>query len=673
MVAPPTPTRAARARASLGAFATGQRGYLDDAHPAAALRIPIRQVFDALQARLGPVLAQALDPAAQLPSPRLGQPDGQWLQRSYSVGVNVRTTGDLLGALKFVLTLPPQVDAIHLLPIFEPGVVGSLYGMASWRINAEFRSAQWAEFLPRQRHVDDQLRAFVNLCHALGKTVGLDVIPHVDRFSEIALCNPWLFEWVRRRDATLLDHRAGLHEEVMATICGYRFGRSSPQLVREFFGRPEQAIAFDLFGDGGAWDRDARRDGLVQWLYDFGYETVPATMAPPYRGLALDADEAAVTVDHRGRRWRDYRLTAPTPMSRVFGPLTRYHLWETHDDNAHWQLDHARPRLPVWDYVATHYRDVVARYGFDFMRGDMSHVQTRPTGVPTHDEQPYDLLRYVKRACAKTYPHFAYFAESFLTADDYMTYGSEPAHLDLSRADVALGNLQNYHPADPEFHEVLSAYEALRARGASDAPGGGAHHFAPAFTVFTADKDDPRFDANFRGGNVARYGFAAFCPRFPVYSALGFRTRDPHEVPAPNEHYSKLYVFHYDNGPKATHGPYVFGHNEALWEQVRRIDAFRQKLTLPADGGTFAWALAPDATGERQVVAWRWGDYLFAANFGSEAAAVHIAQASSGDSTAATGRGRALRDNEPIFLSPRGAWDATGATLAGDAVAIFYA
>ncbi len=659
---------AARARVALGAFATGQATHLVDVHPAEALRLPVRQLFDALHGRLGQVLAKALDPRESLPSPRAHEANGAWMQHSHCIGINLRTTGGLLGALRYVLTLPPHVDSIHLLPVFEPGVVGSLYGMASWRVNQEFFSREWADFLPAQRHVNDQLRAFVNICHALGKTVGLDVIPHTDRFSEIALCNPWLFEWVRRKDAVLLDHRAGLHEEVMATICGFRFGWSNPKLVRNFFAQHEGTIGYELFGDGDVYARNARRDALVQWLYDFGYETLPATMAPPYRGLELDPSEAAVTVDFRGRQWRDFRFVQPGPMSRVFGPLTRFHLWESIDDNAAWELDHERARMPVWQYVANHYADFVAHYGFDFMRGDMSHVQTRPDGVPAEPVAgPYDLLRFVKAACAKTRPHFAYFAESFLTADDFMTYGSEAEHLDLSRADIALGNLQNYHPGEPEFHTLLAEYEDLRAsKDAAALRSGKPHVFAPAFTLFSADKDDPRFDANFLGGNVARYGFAVFCPRFPVYNSLGFHTRDQHEQPAPNEHYTKLYVFHYDEGEKATHGPYVFGSNEALWTQVQRIDAFRQKLQLDTSTDEFAWLMAPDPSGVRQLVAWRWGNHRFAVNFAKTPAVL------SPQAIAVNGQAETRTDLDPIFVASRGGWDATQRALAGDSLVVFF-
>ncbi len=290
-------TSVKQAIAALGTFATHQRTHVADALPQAVLRIPNRNLFDALLARLGPVLAQALDPNGRVPSPMAHQQDGAWLKDSHSHGINLRTTGDLLGAVKYVLTLPPHVSAVHLLPVFEPGVVGSLYGMASWRINEEFFSYAWRDLMPWQRHVNDQLRAFVNICHALGKTVGLDVIPHVDRFSEISLCNPWLFEWVRRSDTEIRDQRAHLHEEVQEVIFGWHFGRSSPTMSRRFFAQHEDTIARELFGDGGAWDRNARRDELIQWLYTFGYET-----AARHDGPALPRSRTRPRPRRRHRR-----------------------------------------------------------------------------------------------------------------------------------------------------------------------------------------------------------------------------------------------------------------------------------------------------------------------------------------------------------------------------------
>jgi len=598
----------AQAKAGLLAFAAGETDYVSGCLPSDVVQLDARLVLDALYRRLGGVLAKALSRYDAIPSPKSDQPDGLWLRDSNCVGINLRTTGGLLGALKFVLTLPPHINAVHLLPVFEPGVVGSLYGLASWRINAEFFDPTWARIAPALHDVTAQLHAFINICHALGKTVGLDVIPHVDRFSEISLANPWLFEWVRRSDVQILDRRADLHFEVERAIALYARGHSGDDFARQFFARPEGEILDELFGGGSAPERNMRRDDLIQYLYERGYETLPATMAPPYRGLELDPRDEAVTVDDRGRRWRDYCFVKPQAMSRAFGPLTRYKLFEREDENRDWVIDHDRPRHSVWQYFAEHYRAIVLGFGFDFLRGDMSHVQTRPKGVPEHPDEYYDIHAYVKRAIAAERPHIAYFAESFLTADDFMTYGSETEHLNASHADVALGNLQGYAPHESTFHELLAEYEGLCQN----------QSFAPCFTIFSADKDDPRFDASFNNGSVARYFFAAFCPRFPSYTSLGFRQRDEHSEPVANEYYSKLYVFHYDEGPKATRGPYRWGDNQDLYQQIAAIDACKSQLQSASND--FEWLLSPDATGRRKILAWRVGEHNFAVNFGVKAA-----------------------------------------------------
>jgi len=599
------------AKHSLRAYAERRTDYLQNCLPSAAQALDGRAILDALYRRLGSVLAKALKPDQQIESPLLDKTSGEWLKQSSSMGINLRTTGGFLGALKYVMTLPPHINAIHLLPVFEPGVVGSLYGMASWRLNPEFFDQTWARIVPSQKHVNDQLRAFVNICHALGKAVGLDVIPHTDRFSEIVLVNPWLFEWFKRDGSTLLSHRADLHEEVAAHICGFASGRLDLDARKAFFNRSEQEISNHLFGNGSMYERNDRRDKLIDYLYRKGYETLPATMAPPYRGLEFDPRDEAVTVDEKGRSWREFRFLEPQEMSRVFGPLTRYKVWERKDDNVHWEIDHECPRMAAFDYVADHYAAVVRQFGFDYMRGDMSHVQTRPEGVPASPKEPYDILRYVKRKCAEVYPHFAYFAESFLTEDDYMTYGSETAHLNASEAEVALGNLQNYKTSDPTFHRLLAEYEFIAAQG----------KVLPSFTLFSADKDDPRFDAFYQKGNVARYFFACFCPRFPVYNSLGFRQRNKHVKRAPNEHYTKLFVFHYSEGEKGRKGPYVWGRNKKLWKAISTIDSFRQNMSF-SESGSFKWLLAPDPTGKRQILAWLVDEYVYAVNFGVKAGAL---------------------------------------------------
>ncbi|MFN2292283.1 MAG: hypothetical protein ACK2UC_13905, partial [Anaerolineae bacterium] len=520
--------------------------------------------------------------------------------------------------VKYALTLPEAQDSIHLLPVWEPGVVGSLYGISSWLINREFYSEEWAEAFPALDTPEKQLKAMINLLHALGKAVGMDVIPHTDRFSQIALANPHYFEWLQRSDAQIIDHSADLHTEVQAQILVFLRhhgpavpGEPVPESAEALFSTDlaEDRRMRLLFGrpadQAGRWER---RNRLIGHLHDYGYEPVPATMAPPFRGIRVDP--ASRYVDSNGNVWYDYAITRPEPMSRVFGPLARYKLYGRIDDNRRWEIDFDAPRQEVWDYICDRYYQVQQRYNFDFMRGDMSHVQMRPAGVPAVIDEHYDILRAVKHHIqrARSVPHFGYFAETFLAPRNIMVYGDEVDHLEASAADTTLGDLQSTSVGTPVFLQRFRLYDDLRRT----------RTFAPAFVVITGDKDDPRFDEFYMHGNTIRLFTALFLTDMPSYMALGFESRDIHHERAPNEHYTKLYVFQESLGPKATHGPYVWGKNGALFHDVTCLRLFAEEIWPEIRQRPTRWLIAPDPTGEAKHLAWtQAGDhpgYVFVAN-----------------------------------------------------------
>ncbi len=535
------------------------------------------------------------------------------------VGINVRTVGSFWRVIHYLLTVPRIYDAVHLLPIWEPGVVGSLYAMASWEINDEFFDAELADVCPRLSTAGAQLAAMVSILHLDRRVVGLDVIPHTDRFSQIVLAQPHHFEWLRRRGAHIVDHRDDLSREVAREI--HRFavvrgpaapltpeapGRSNVDLLADcdsFFSdsTPESVRNLVLFGAPRERKaRFARRNELITHLHRLGYEPVPATMGPPYRGLAID--RRTRRVDSCGRDWYEYRITRPESMSRVFGPLTRYRFYGSSDGNRNWEIDFASPRPEVFDYLARHIAELQSRYAFAFMRGDMSHVQMRPQGVPLEPDRYYDPLAWVKRRVAGQRPSFAYFAESFLSPPGVMAYGDEIEHLEASQADVTLGDLQSVAIDSPQFLPRLRRYCDIAS----------ARSVTPCFTVMTGDKDDPRFDEFYLAGNELRLFLSLFLPSLPSYTALGFELRDRHENPAKNEYYTKLYVFHEKSGPKATRGPYRFGSNVALYRRIVTIRRFATELLpklLPelsddAAGAPAQWLLPPDATGGTASIAW---------------------------------------------------------------------
>jgi hypothetical protein len=609
----------------LNEYQNGKYSFVPRLLPQTAVLFSVYQTLDILQKRLGTdTLRRALDPQQTMPSPRQGEVSGQWLRQSNMVGINVRTIGSFWNVVNYALTLPACHDSIHLLPIWEPGVVGSLYGMVSWQINPEFYSVDLARFIPTLDTAEKQLKVVVNILHALGRTVGMDVIPHTDRFSEMALIHPALFEWVHRDEHRLVDHSESVYRHVEEVIWQYLqqhgaadnspttysksvfFSTQIPLLTDE----QRHRILFGLPGDYGG--RLQRRLALIKHLTNQGFETLPMTMAPPYRGLHIVPGD--FIIDEFGQQWYQYSFNQPQPFSRVFGPLARYKFFHSLNDNRDWQLDFERPNRAAWDYICRNVHACQQRFGFDFMRGDMAHVQLRPGGVPANVPVSYDPLRTIKHFVQRQgVPHFGFFAETFLAPPDTMAYGDEVAHLAAIDADSTLGDLQSMVIGTGTFNEQLDTYLTL----AETQP------FAPNFTIMTADKDDPRFDEFYRTGNIFRYFVGLFLPTLPSYVGLGFEMRNLHLERGANEEYTKLYVFRISDEKetdKVTHGPFAWGHNAAQFVAIQRIRTFAESLWNEWQGLPVVWHQRPTVgEGVSVSLAWQLGTYLFVATLGEAA------------------------------------------------------
>ncbi len=608
----------------LADYVSGKCSFIPDLLPAAAIAMPVSSTLDILTQKLGAeTLEKVLQSGYTQVSPLEQMTDASWMRTTNMVGVNVRTIGHFWNLINYQFTLPACQQSIHLLPIWEPGVVSSLYGMASWHINREFFCEALALARPELDTVEKQLKATINVLHALGRVVGLDVIPHADRYAEIVLTNPRYFEWLERKGAVITDHSENLFERIQDSIFEHLLrvgpaleGADLPADPTTLFSLPPEERCLLLFGEKNRpFERNERRSGYIQHLHKQGLEPAPATMGPPYRGLEVDLDEEAAK-NVADDAWLDYRIVNPGPMSRVFGPLTRYKLYANKNNNADWEIDFDRPLTEVWDYVCHHYTAIQREYHFDFMRGDMSHVQMRPGGVPETADNYYDIHRAVLRRIRMEKPYFAYFAETFLAPPGTMAFGSEEDHLDLSEADATLGDLQSMVMGEPQFLQNFRLYlDLLHTRG-----------FAPCFTIMTGDKDDPRFDKFYLSGNESRFFMSLFLTDMPSYMGLGFECRDPHPEPAKNEYYTKLYVFQLEGGPKATQGPYLFGGNTALFHRLNRIRLEAERL-LPEVPGPLSWLIPPDATGDRKVMAWmpqEKNNYLFVVNADTNTAAHNV-------------------------------------------------
>jgi hypothetical protein len=601
-------------QSNVSAFLTNNASFIAGCPPSEAVSMPTSQVIYILQKKLGVHFNAAFDTENTVASP-LNQQNTEecaWLRSANMVGINVRTIGSFWNVVKYALTLPKAQNVVHLLPIWEPGVVASLYGVASWNINAEFFSDELYHAMPHLDTVEKQLKVTTNVLHALGKIVGMDVIPHTDRFSEQVLANPRLFEWLQRIDMQIVRHENDLHLVVEEVIFNYlinRYPHLMPKTSAEFFSEKfgETRRLTVMFGAPSEYGRRLlQREALIQWLYEHHFETVPATMAPPYRGLKVSDTEGSLTIDERGRIWRDFEITKPQEFSRVFGPLTRYKLYENLNDNADWQIDFSKPRPEAYQYAARHYAEIQKIYNFDFMRGDMAHVQMQAAGVPAVADEYYDILRYIKNYIRheNKVPYFANFAETFLAPPNVMAFGDEIEHLERSEAEATLGDLQSMVVGSERFmHEFERYVNILHNRSV-----------APAFTIMTADKDDPRFDVFYLRGNEARFFIGLFLTEMPSYMGLGFEQRDPHPTAFPNEFYTKLYVFHLDKGKNSTKGAYKWGNNLSLFERLDRIRRYSDEIYYSIQNIEVQWLILPNAANSKNIIAWSIADFLFVVN-----------------------------------------------------------
>ena len=180
-----------------------------------------------------------------------------------------------------------------------------------------------------------------------------------------------------------------------------------------------------------------------------------------------------------------------------------------------------------------------------------------------------------------------------------------------SDTDSTLGDLQSMVVGSPRFIAEFARYHELSQT----------RSFAPNFTIITADKDDPRFDEFYLKGNELRLFMALFLTDMPSYMSLGYEQRDSHPTPAPNEHYTKLYVFQLDEGPKATHSPYIWGKNGELFHNLEQIKIIADQLMPSIIHQKIEWLIPPSIQNQHKVISWKIKgetNYVFLANLDIE-------------------------------------------------------
>ena len=132
--------------------------------PEIAVGLNVFEILEILHKRFGITRVQeALNPEFKVKSPVSHHIDAEWIKKVNMVGVNIRTIGNFFNLIKYLLTVPESQNSVHILPIWEPGVVASLYGKTSWNINPEFFSQELKNAIPYLDTTEKQLKVVIDL------------------------------------------------------------------------------------------------------------------------------------------------------------------------------------------------------------------------------------------------------------------------------------------------------------------------------------------------------------------------------------------------------------------------------------------------------------------------------------------------------------------------------
>jgi hypothetical protein len=545
--------------------------------PEQALELSWDQLVPLLKIKVGAANFETLMANQPIASPKADEKNGEWLKQSKIIGVHPRIVGTYLGLVKYAMTFPE--DAIHLLPVRTPGAGNSLYAPIRWDTSTEMMDPELSKL--GLNTPEKQLKWAINALHAMGKTVGLDIQPHMDRFAEPVFTHPDLFEWayINKSTDNMISQQNTLSREVSLALMQYLYsnlpeGVSASDVNQLYFPTTsEEKRGEILFGPiSNPEVRQARRIALMNYLRSLGYETLPTPMfyhCRPFRYLGEKNDG-------KGNTWAEFDIPdrpeyAEMRSTRVFGSIAPFK-WH-HTENGIPQTH--RPNYPVWDYYAHHIQDDVKAFGFDFLRVDMpyAYLSTKEDRPPSPLGRPYpkSIWEYVKQRCQAVQPHTATFAEAFFDPKSTQGNHEDPhQHIGEHQFDVALGN-QQYQDLDESWMEkarklnLITFFKQLP--------------YKISHCVMTADSDDAKFNPKYPSHIANRIRlFAALFLNQPSYMGCGFEQRaDQNGHPALNtpQKYTRHFI---DGNLKRMAITFKWGMGIPLSQSLQRIRKTYQKL-----------------------------------------------------------------------------------------------
>lgn len=333
-------------------------------------------------------------------SPQRLKQNGEWLKGVNIVSINVAKVGSFWEVLKYALTLPKTHQAIHLNSIFEGFYENNDFGYTkSWCINAKFYSPELSRLMPHLDTVEKQLKAVVNLLHALDKTVGIDMSINVNIHSEIVLSNPHLFEWVQRGNK--ISKGKNLQEQVQDSIIAF-LKQYCPAYPLAVFPENKEVFFSEIYGEQNRNEilfgkphqvkiRHRRVMDLSNFLLKKGFELLEIS-----------------------------RLDTAKLFKKSVAP-SQYKLYEQ-ENTTQRKLNSLYPKKETWNYITEHYQGIQQNYAFDFMKISVSDT----VSTPKTSRNEITLFNNFTKALKKNIQsagtqHFAVFADSYST-DNHSNY-----------------------------------------------------------------------------------------------------------------------------------------------------------------------------------------------------------------------------------------------------------
>jgi len=506
-------------------------------------------------------LLEALDISKFFPSPVCNETNTEWLKKSNIVGITPRITKTYWGIVKYAMTFPE--NAIHILPLFEPGCDSAIYSPVSWTLNDEFLDDELVN--AGYETPEKQLKLIINILHCMGKTVGFDALIHCDKFSEFVFTNPKYFEWIKlnnERTAQLyppaIDYNT-IYNEVEKAIKDYLVQNGSADfnikitedVLNKFFDNdfPEHQRQAVLFG----YDKNLklqRRIELLNFIKKKGYETLPVTEHSPNRPVVFDYMKKEGDVE-----WAEFKVDNKYPYSKIFNSQTPIKLYPI-DNYGYPETD--SPYFDAWNYISDKFLAFQQEYNFDFLRADMAHNQlshAQKDKTKSYLNRP-EIWAFIKEKIRAKTPYFATLAEAFLNQSYYIDGFQD---MENKKFDVVLGPL-NFLYLNDEYIANMQYLSKISNN----------YKFKTCITSMSNDTDKEQNNDLYKSpfANEIRL-FTGLFTDLPSYMGIGLETRD--YEPISKDFFSNYYTNYQQN-------EYKWGNNLELFNNITAIRQIYAKI-----------------------------------------------------------------------------------------------